>query len=319
MSMENITLEKAAEMLIEQDNILILMHKSPDGDTIGSGYALCLALRKAGKKAQAICSDPIPSKYGYITDSIDDQSFEPDFIVSTDIAAPQLFGDKLSAYTESVDLCIDHHGSNTRFAKYSYIEPSAAACAQIIAKLIPLMGTEIDAPIADALFTGISTDTGCFKFRNTTAETYRAAAEMIERGARNYMITTLMFDTKSRQQLELEKRAIETLDYRMDGKIAIITITTEMMAETGAEESDTDYIVSLPRQIEGVMAGVTIKQKGEKLCRISVRASDGVDASEICSLFGGGGHKGAAGCSIEASPAEAKEMMASAIEKVIGK
>ena len=317
--MENITLEKAAAMLLEQDNILVLMHKSPDGDTIGSGYALCLALRKAGKKAQALCSDPIPAKYAYITDSIDDQSFEPHFIVSTDIAAPQLFGDKLAAYTESVDLCFDHHGSNTGFAKYGYVEPSAAACAQVIAKLIPLMGIEIDPQIADALFTGISTDTGCFKFRNTNAETFRIAADMIDRGARNYMITTIMFDTKSRSQLELEKRALETLDYRMDGRIAIITITTEMMESTGAEESDTEYITSLPRQIEGVMVGVTIKQKGEKLCRISVRASDGADASEICSVFGGGGHKGAAGCSIEASPAETKEMIAAAIEKVIGK
>ncbi len=317
--MEDITLEKAAALLLEHDNILILMHKSPDGDTIGSGYALCLALRKAGKKAQAICSDPIPAKYGYITDSIEPQDFEPDFIVSADIAAPQLFGDKLEVYKDSVDLCIDHHGSNTKFAKYSHVEPNAASCAEIVARLIPLLGTEIDAPAADALFTGISTDTGCFKFRNTSADTFRAAAEMIDRGARNYLISTLMFDTKSKAQLELEKRAIETIDYRMDGKIAIITLTTEMMKSTGADESETEYIVSLPRQIEGVMAGVTIKQKGERLCRISVRASDGVDASEICRLFGGGGHKGAAGCSIEASPEETKELIAEAIEKVIGK
>ena len=317
--MEDITLEKAAALLLEHDNILILMHKSPDGDTIGSGYALCLALRKAGKKAQAICSDHIPAKYGYITDSIEPQDFEPDFIVSADIAAPQLFGDKLEVYKDSVDLCIDHHGSNTKFAKYRHVEPNAASCAEIVARLIPLLGTEIDASIADALFTGISTDTGCFKFRNTSADTFRAAAEMIDRGARNYLISTLMFDTKSKAQLELEKRAIETIDYRMDGKIAIITLTTEMMKSTGADESETEYIVSLPRQIEGVMAGVTIKQKGERLCRISVRASDGVDASEICRLFGGGGHKGAAGCSIEASPEETKELIAEAIEKVIGK
>ena len=317
--MESITLEKAASLLSEKDNILILMHRSPDGDTIGCGYALCLALRSMGKKAQAVCSDPIPAKYSYITDHADEQSFDPEYIVSVDIAAPQLFGEGLSGYVDRVDLCIDHHGSNSGFAKYGFVDPSAAACAQIIARLIDLMGVETSSVIADAIFTGVSTDTGCFKFSNTTAETYRIAADMIDRGAQGFMISRLMFDTKSRSQLELEKLALDTLEYRCDGKIAIITLTTEMMTATGADDSETEYITSLPRQIEGVLVGITIKQKSPELCRISVRAAVGTDASAICSVFGGGGHKGAAGCSIEASPDEAKERIAAAAAEVIGK
>lgn len=316
--MENITLEKAAAMLSKKNNILILMHKSPDGDAIGCGYALCMALRSIGKKAQTICSDPIPAKYSYLTDGFEVQEFEPEFIVSVDLAAPQLFGEKLEKYTDSVDLCIDHHGSNTGFAKYSHVDPAAAACAEIIARLIGIMGIEIKGLIADAIFTGVATDTGCFKYQNTSADSYRIAAEMIEKGARGFMINRLMFDTKSRTQLEMEKRALDSMDYYLDGKIAVITITTEIMASTGAEESDTEYITSLPRQMEGVMVGITIKQKAEKLCRISVRASDGVNASEICSMFGGGGHMGAAGCSIEDTPEETKKKIVAAAAKVIG-
>ena len=315
--MENITLQQAGSMLLEHDNILILMHRSPDGDAIGSAYALCMALRKAGKRAQPVCSDPIPPKYGYFTDGTEEQDFEPQFIVSVDLASEALLGTKLEQYAGRVDLCIDHHGSNTGFARFGSVDPSAAACAQSIAELIALMGIEIDPLIADAVFTGITTDTGCFRFANTNADTYRAAAEMIDKGARGNMINRLMFDTKSRSQLEIERMALSTLKYCLDGRIAAVRITTEMMERSGADESETEAIASMPRQIEGVLVGITVKQKPEGVCRISVRASEEIDASEICRLFGGGGHKGAAGCTVTGTPDEAEELLTAAAARII--
>ena len=316
--MKTVTVKEAAEMLLSFDNILILMHKSPDGDAIGCGYALCLALRKLGKKAQPVCSDPIPRSYGYITSCVEEQSFEPEHIVSVDLAAPQLFGDALSLYTDKVELCIDHHGSNTGFAQYGIVDPASGACAQVVLKIIREMGAEIDSQIAEALFTGITTDTGCFKFSNTSAETLRMAADMIEAGADGAKINRLMFDTKSRARLEAEKAALDTLRFYDDGRIAVICVTLKSLETTGAEESDTEGIASIPRQIEGVKAGITIKEKGEGLYRISVRTTDDVDASKICAAFGGGGHKAAAGCTAEGSLEAVESRLVNETRKVIG-
>ncbi len=313
--MTELTIVQAAELLCRQDNILVLMHKSPDGDTVGCGYALCAALRKLGKHAQPVCSDPIPKVFSFLTEGFEQQSFEPEYIVSVDVAATTLLGDGLSIYKDSIDLCIDHHPSNTGFAKNTYVDGTAGACAQIICKVIKAMGVSFDRYIANAVFTGIATDTGCFVFSNAGAEAHSIAAEMINEGAESAMITRRIFETKSRSKLELEKMAMNTLKYYHDGKIAVIAVTAEMLSVTGAEESDTEGIASIPRQIEGVVIGITVKERSSGIYRISVRTSDGADASAVCSVLGGGGHKAAAGCSIEGTLESATETIVAAAEK----
>ena len=315
--MKNITIEQAAKELLTYDNIAVLMHKSPDGDAIGCAYALCIALQRLGKKAKPFCSDPVPDKYSYITDGLLDQEFEAERVVSVDLADEQLFGDSLAQFIGRVDLCIDHHGSNTGFAKIGVIDPSAGACAQLIAKLLTEMGVEIDGLIADAVFTGITTDTGCFRFSNATSQSYRIAADMIDMGAQSAYINRIMFDTKSRQRIALEKMALESLRFYCDDKAACVRLTKEMMRLSGAEESDTDGIASIPRQIEGVKVGVTLREKDDGVFRISVRTTGEIDASAICALFGGGGHRGAAGCSIKGSADEAERKIISAVSKIL--
>lgn len=316
--MKTITIEECAKTLLEKDNIIILMHKSPDGDAVGCGYALSTALRKLGKKAVPICSDPIPKKYGYITDVFENQGeFEPEYIVTVDLADTNLFGDKLIKYRECADMCIDHHGSNTGYAKEGVVDPSAGACTQIVKKVIDAMGVEIDRQIANAVFTGIVTDTGCFKYSNASVESYLIAAEMIEHGAENVMINRIMFDTKSRQRVELERLALESLKFYEEGKIAAVFITKGMFEETGALDSDTEGISGMPRQIEGVQAGITIKEKDSGVYKISVRTSDGIDACEICKKFGGGGHKAAAGCTIEGTLEFTEKSIVEAAREVI--
>lgn len=312
-----ITLESAAKTLLSKDKILILTHRSPDGDTIGSGYALAMALRKLGKSVKVDCTDPFPEKYSYFTDKLEKLEFDEEFVVSVDIADTKLLGEKLSDYADKIDLCIDHHGSNTKYAKEYYVEASAAAAAQVIAKLIRLMNIEFDKDIANAIYTGITTDTGCFRYTNVTAETHRIAADMIDCGAESGMINRLMFETKSRSRLEIERRVMDSIQFYLDGRCAIAYATIDMMKESGAVDSDMEGVSSLPRQIEGVMAGITLREKNNGKFKVSVRTTDELDASAICANFGGGGHKAAAGCMITGNLNEAIEQIIEVVRQAL--
>ncbi len=310
-------LESVAKTLLSKDKILILTHRSPDGDTIGSGYALAMALRKLGKNVKVDCTDPFPEKYSYFTDKLEKLEFDEEFVVSVDIADTKLLGEKLSDYADKIDLCIDHHGSNTKYAKEYYVEASAAAAAQVIAKLIRLMNVEFDKDIANAIYTGITTDTGCFRYTNVTAETHRIAADMIDCGAESGMINRLMFETKSRSRLEIERRVMDSIQFYLDGRCAIAYATIDMMKESGAVDSDMEGVSSLPRQIEGVMAGITLREKNNGKFKVSVRTTDELDASAICANFGGGGHKAAAGCMITGTLNEAIEQIIEVVRQAL--
>lgn len=310
-------LESAAKTLLSKDKILILTHRSPDGDTIGSGYALAMALRKLGKNVKVDCTDPFPEKYSYFTDKLEKLEFDEEFVVSVDIADTKLLGEKLSDYADKIDLCIDHHGSNTKYAKEYYVEASAAAAAQVIAKLIRLMNVKFDKDIANAIYTGITTDTGCFRYTNVTAETHRIAADMIDCGAESGMINRLIFETKSRSRLEIERRVMDSIQFYLDGRCAIAYATIDMMKESGAVDSDMEGVSSLPRQIEGVMAGITLREKNNGKFKVSVRTTDELNASAICANFGGGGHKAAAGCMITGTLNEAIEQIIEVVRQAL--
>ncbi len=314
-----ITVKEAAEILLSKDNILILTHKSPDGDTIGSGYALCTALRRLGKRSNVVCSDEFPPKYDYITKRLRPQEFDAEFVVSVDVADVKLLGDKLSVYADKVNLCIDHHGSNTGFAEKTCVEPDAAAAAQVIKKVIENMNVKFDVNIANAIFTGLSTDTGCFRYPNASSETYRAAADMIDCGAEAAMINRIMFDTKSKARIKIERAALETLEFFAENKGSFIYITRKMIEESGADEGDMEGLSALPRQAEGVIIGVTMREKKDGGYKFSVRTTGEADASAVCAAFGGGGHKAAAGCVIDDEFEAAKRKILEAAAAAVGK
>ncbi len=317
--MKAMTLEQIAAFLREHDRYLILMHKSPDGDAVGSGYALCMALRNMGKQADTLCGDPIPSIYSYFTDKVPNEGFEPECIISVDLATASLLSGRALEYQDRVDLCIDHHASNTGYAKMGYVDGTISSCAEIIKYLFDTMDIPVTRDMANAIFTGMCTDTGCFKYSSVSPETHRTAADLMEKGAESAFICHLMFDSKSRSKILLEKLVLETLEYYGEGAIAFVMITKAMVEQSGAQESDMDGIASMPRQIEGVRIGVTMKEKEQGEFRFSVRTSDDIDASSICRHFGGGGHKAAAGCSIHTSMPEAKsEMLRVCMESLEG-
>jgi Exopolyphosphatase-related proteins len=315
-----ISLNEAAGFLREADHILILSHQCPDGDTFGSATALCLGLQKLGKHAMVKCSDEVTPKFRYLFGGIKSEDFVPSYIVAVDIADLPLFGEpNRSLYGDRVDLCIDHHPSNTQYAKQTYVNAKAAATCEIIYHLLKLLDVEIDRDIAASLYTGISTDTGCFKYTNVTPDTYRIAADLVETGIDAPAINRTMFDTKSRARMELERRAIDSLEYFCNDRVAVIEVTRAMVEETGATEDDMEGLASIPRGIEGVRIGVMIKEKKDGVFKVSLRAQPPANASEICAKFGGGGHAGAAGCTFETTLAEAKKQIVEAIGEYLNR
>ncbi len=298
-------LQRAAELLLGWDNILILSHRSPDGDTLGCASALSRALLALGKSVQFRCTDEIPQKFAYMFSGVQFTEFEPEKIVTVDVADKALLG-TLEPLAEKTDLAIDHHATHRFFAKETWVEGSAAAACMLIAKLIPALGVQITPEIADCLYTGIATDSGCFMYPNAGPETHRVAAGLIECGARYAEINRAMFDTKSRSAIRLLKRVYSDMEFFHDDRCAVLCLTNELIEDTGAQESDLDGVSSMVRQVEGVLFGMTIRERGENEYKVSLRAAGEADAAKVCMQFGGGGHKGAAGCTIFAPLEEVK-------------
>lgn len=313
-----INVEKCARLLKSKDNILILTHAHPDGDTLGSAFALCRALLSLGKKAKVKCADVIQSKYDYLFEDINMPDFDEDFIVAVDVATENLLGDLADVYAGRVDLCIDHHGTNTHYAKKLLLNADAAAACEIVFKVIKALGVEIDLGIANCLYTGLTTDTGCFRYASATSNTYRAAAELIDMGVDNGRINRIMFETKTKTYAALERMALEGMQFFCNERVCVITITQEMYKRTGSNEQETEAIAPLTRQIEGVEIGITIREKADKSCKSSIRTFESVDASKLASAFGGGGHKQAAACRFDCGVEDAKKMLVEKCKEMLG-
>jgi phosphoesterase RecJ-like protein len=297
----------AVSMLKNADKILILTHRNPDGDTLGSGFALLRALRQLGKRVKLLNADAINEKYAHLYEGLSEESFEEEFIVSVDVAERKLLGDLMEKYADKVDLSIDHHGTGKLFAKKTYCESESASACEIVYEIIKALGAKIDKGIADCIYTGCSTDTGCFKYSNVTPRTHRIAAELIEYGADHSRINEKMFDTKSMNSIMLERMCYESLEVFGGGKVAVITVTKEMLRKSGTDKSALDAIKPITRQIEGVEIGLTVKEEDGGASGVSIRTSENYDASAICAHFGGGGHIRAGGCEIKDTPENAKE------------
>ncbi len=303
--------------LMRADNILILCHKNPDGDTLGSAGALFWGLKNLGKTVAVLCNDPIHARYDYMEMELFYQQFEPEYVVAVDIAGTQLFGEKVSYWADKVNLCIDHHGSNSGYADVMLLDDTAAACCEIVYDLLINMGLDIDKRIADCLYTGVSTDTGCFRFANTTARTHRVAARLIDLGADVTMLNELLFENRSKQRIKIEEIALSTLEYHFNGLCALICITRDQIEKVGVDENDLEGITAMPRSIEGVLVGITMRQQASGSFKISVRSKVGLQADVIAKALGGGGHKQAAGCEVLGGLDFAKAAVLAETEKVM--
>ena len=310
------SLVKTAKALMKLDNVEIISHRAPDGDTLGCSSALCRGLRFLGKKANVVCADAIPDKYAFLFDGIEPQALEAQHFVTVDIAAPHLMGKLKETYENKIDVCIDHHIDNSISAPVKMVDQHAAATAEIIWQLLSAMGVVIDQSIANDLFAALSTDTGCFKYSNVTEQTHLIAIELMKCGAECAKINYKLIDEETKAKMELKKQSLATLEYFCDNRCAVITITKAMMEASGALPEDTDGISNIPRSISGVDCGITMRETDDGW-KISVRSDEKLNAATLCGRFGGGGHAAAAGCKFNASYEDAKTQLVEAAKELM--
>ena len=211
---------QAAALLQGWDKILVMSHASPDGDTLGSASALLRGLASLGKEVAFFCADPVPEKFAFLFEGLTLGTFEPEHVMAVDVADKKLLGKNApSEYLARAELAIDHHGTHVPFARERWVEPEAAATTEMIWALLGQLGVELAPAVADCLYTGLVTDTGCFRYQNVTPRTLRIAADLLERGARAAEINRAMFESKSKAQVEAERRAMDSMRFSSGGKV----------------------------------------------------------------------------------------------------
>ena len=319
-------ISEIAALLKERNNLTLLCHIRPDGDTVGSAYALKYALEAAGKRVNVSCADGIPKRLGFITElsNHNEENEVADgetLVCAIDVAEAYLLGANAERYGDKIDVKIDHHGTGSCYAKLNYIDGDAAACGEIIYRLIceleRLGAGAMTKSAATALYAAISSDTGCFKYSNVTAETMHTAARLIEAGAESYDVCHRLFEVTTKAELAVRQYMLTNVEYYRNGSVAILVITDDFKKQNGVTEYETGGVVSEMREIEGVELAITLKQEpaNPQKFKISMRSSLNVSASKMCAMFGGGGHERAAGGAILAeSPEVAKREV---LEKVL--
>ena len=313
------TIQETAAWLKDHDCYLILTHKRPDGDTIGSAAALCRGLRNMGKTAH-ICPGTGETHLftPYLEGLLAPEDYQPDTVVSVDIAAKGLFTQAGQPCLErGIDLAIDHHPSQEFFAKETCLDAGRAACGEIVYEILKELG-QITAEIALPLYVAVSTDCGCFQYGNTTADTHRVAAALMDTGLDVFPLNKRHFRTKTWARLQVERLIAERMHRYGEGKIAVAPVSLSLLDEAGATEEDMEDIAAFLGQIEGVETSITIRELKEGGCKLSVRTSGGLNATQVCAILGGGGHAAAAGCTVNGTMEQAEQAILDAIKQVEG-
>lgn len=313
--MTTITLKDCTEYLKAHDGYLIITHIRPDGDTLGCAAALCYTLRKMGKEAYIWPNPELTRTYEeWILPFHAPENYKAKTVVAVDMAAETVFP---IGFDMHVDLCIDHHGTNTGYADRTCCEPEDAACGELMLKIVKELVGEVDKQTANYLYIAVSTDTGCFVYANTTADTHRAAAELIDAGCDMRPLNVKLFRTYSYSRVLLESLIYAGLKRFRGGEINVATVTLDMMEKTGATEDDCEDLASLAGRIEGNRISCTIRELAPGECKISLRSGEFFDSSAICALHGGGGHRMAAGCTVHADPEETCRIIVREIEEAL--
>ena len=303
--MYQLTMDDVLTLLLFNDNYLILTHKKPDGDALGSASALCKILREKGKTAYILGNNEMGKRFDNILEgTLAPEGFNADFVISVDVADVKLLPANAQCYAENIMLAIDHHPTNTGFAGHTYLEADAAATGEIIYKIMGNLGLKATKDFMTPIYIAVSTDTGCFRYSNTTAHSHIVAAKAIEVGVDTPEINKVFFETKSMARIAVEKDIYENIQYFYDNKVAFTKLTSATIDNNGATEDDLDNISSILRKIEGIECGITATEQPNGELKISVRSGEKVDASLACRAVGGGGHKRASGATIAKESAE---------------
>lgn len=308
---------RTAAYLKTMDAVLILTHIRPDGDTIGCAAGLCRALRDMGKTAYLLPNPEITTTYApYAAPYLAPDGFAPRFVVATDVATEDLLPENARPYLGKVDLCIDHHPSNSGYAAHTCLDPSAAAAAEIVYDIVTTL-TAMTADIALPLYVGLSTDCGCFQYGNTTARSHEIAAALMQH-VEVAKVNHDLFRIKSRVRMAMEGRMIRDMELYDQGRVVVMQVPLSLRQELHATEADIEELSSLAGQVEGTDCGITLRELKPGTVKISLRTGPRVDACAACALLGGGGHKAAAGATVEGTMDEVKARILAAVAEVTG-
>ncbi len=328
-SFKKLSFSDVCRELATPKNTLILFHTRPDGDAVGSSFALKLLLEAAGSRAWCVCINEVPQRLNFLSKGIQDSAlpeaipadFEAERILTVDTASPTQLGDLYGMFGDRIDMMIDHHVKGEPYADYLVMQGFAAAgeivfdiSRQFLANgVIDRLPEKLDF----CLYAAISSDTGCFKYSNVTPQTHIRSAELLKSGIDMARINQLLFDSKSMEVLAVEKAGFDTLKMFHGGKIAVVFFTYEMKQKLGVLDEHLETLIDVARSVEGVDVAVAIRQPGpEKTFRVSTRSAGSVDVSLVCSYFGGGGHVRASGCTIIAdSIGHVADLVVEQIEK----
>ena len=324
--MNNVTMSAAATLIAEKKKMLIITHAHPDGDTLGSAYGLKKAIEKYCN-AQIICSDPIPDRLKFLTDGETDLretrlgDFSPELIMAIDVAEIKLMGAYGATYGGAIDLKIDHHPKGAEYGRYNYIDGGAAAAGELIYKLIlelaEIGAAELNPAAATALYAAISSDTGSFRFSNTTAATLRIAAALKDAGADTETVNHCLYECKSANEIVATKLTLNGMNVYRRGTVVAFCITNKMKEENGLSDEDFGAVIDILREIDGVDLAITLKQSQDEpqKFRISMRSRGDIYADRLCAMFDGGGHARAAGGAVYANGPDGAEF--AVIQKVL--
>ena len=315
------TLDEILEEIKKAGSIVILTHETPDGDAIGSSLGMLLALEKLGKNADLIMSK-YAKTFNFLprVDEIKAESDikEYDLAISLDCATFKRLDNREYFENAKKTIVIDHHGSNNMYGDINYVNPVAPACSEILLAILSYYEIEIDVKIGTCLMTGIITDTGGLQYPATTADTFEYAAELLRKGVDIADICKRTLQTKTKANFELQKRVMDRLELLEDGKVAFSYIDQKDLDEVNAEEGDHEGLVNIGRSIEGVEVSIFIRQKdNEEIYKVSMRSGSYVNVSDVCLMFGGGGHPRAAGATIQGNVEQVKEKLLKEVRKYL--
>ncbi len=309
--MKKLTRSETASFLQNHDRFCILSHHRPDGDTVGSSAALCRGLRQLGKRAWVLRNDEVTPRFLWLHEDLTKEAAEEgDTIVSVDIASSGMLPKAFAPLQGRIALRIDHHSSAASFTEAELVDPDSASCAELVWDVLEGMGVQMDEKIGEAVYVGASTDTGCFRFSNTTAHTFETAAKCAKAGVKIYELNQTLFETNSLGRLQMQAWIVEHLQILKSGRMAVCAIPKRVEEDIGVTEDDMDNISSFPRTVAGVCLAATLRENAGGSVKLSVRAIPGYDATKVTERFGGGGHKGAAGATIPLPLEEAARAVA---------
>jgi len=314
------TIQKIIEVIRSNSSFLLTTHEGPDGDAIGSTLALASFLRKSGKDVTVHYQDPVPELYAFLpgADSvlhhIPDRHFDVAFVL--DIGERKRAGEEFCSFSRvSSTVNLDHHLSCENFADYNLIDSIAASTGILVYRIAKASGYSFDPETALCIYVATITDTGSFRYSNANREAFTVAGEMIESGVNAWDVAEKLYENQPQRRLELLAKCLPTLQVFKDGQAASVTVTSDMYASCGADSELTDGFVNYPRSIKGVEVAIFFRQLEERKFKVGFRSKGKVNVAAFSAALGGGGHRNAAGCTVEGSLDEVKAIVYRIVEE----